>query len=430
MRRRPRPVLIECMTWRMRGHEEAARNDYVPAEQLAYWAARDPLRSFAARLMVRGVVSREEAAALTAEIEQELDAAVERAFSEEPIKADTAAELRDVYAPHAFEAIPPGAANKKKKFIHAISDGLRIALQSFDELVLIGNDIAEYGGAFKATDGLVHEFGKARIRNAPLCESAMVGAGAGLAICGMKSVVEIQFSDFVSCAFTQVVDNLAKLHYRWGAAADVVLRLPVGGELRAGPFHSQSCEAWFMHVPGLKIVYPSSPYDAKGLLLAAIEDPNPVLFFEHKKLYHAIEEAVPDGYYNVEIGKARLLQEGDEVSIITYGLGVHWALEIMCNNDVAGDLLDLRSLQPLDYAAIRRSVRKTGRVIILHEATLTAGVGAEVAACIARDCFDYLDAPVVRCASLDTPIPYAAALEDNFLPRRRFEQQLIELLLY
>ena len=432
LRARPRPVLIECITFRMRPHEEASRNEYVPAAQLEYWRGRDPVRSFEQALIERGVVTPAAAAALRSELQLEIESAIEKAFAEPArILPDAAIELRDVYAAHGSEPIEPaGGAHSRKKFIHAISEGLRQAMQSFDNLVLIGNDIAEYGGAFRATEGLLREFGKDRVRNAPLCESAMVGAGLGLAISGMKSVVEIQYSDFVSCAFTQVVNNLAKTHYRWGQAADVVLRLPVGGELRAGPFHSQSCEAWFMHTPGLKIVYPSSPYDAKGLLLAAIEDPNPVLFFEHKKLYHSLEEPVPDEYYNVEIGKARLVLQGSDVSVITYGLGVQWALEAMRNNDIDGDLLDLRSLQPLDYEAIRRTVNKTGRVIILHEATLTAGAGAEVAACIARDCFDRLDAPIVRSASLDTPIPYAAELEDNFLAHKRFEQQLIDLLLY
>jgi 2-oxoisovalerate dehydrogenase E1 component len=292
----------------------------------------------------------------------------------------------------------------------------------------MGQDIAEYGGAFKVTEGMVEEFGKERIRNTPICESAIVGAGLGLSIAGMKSVVEMQFADFVTCGFNQIVNNLAKSHWRWGQNADVVVRMPTGAGAAAGPFHSQSNEAWFFHTPGLKIVYPAFPGDAKGLLNAAIEDPNPVLFFEHKYLYRSIKEEVSDEYYTLEIGKARTVKAGSNISVITYGLGVHWALEAAEKHpELDLDVIDLRSLAPLDTQAIYESVAKTGKVIVLHEDSLTGGIGGEIASLINENCFSKLDAPVKRIGSLDTPIPFAADLEQNFLPKQRFVDALIAL---
>ncbi|MCX6291168.1 MAG: alpha-ketoacid dehydrogenase subunit beta, partial [Bacteroidetes bacterium] len=313
----------------------------------------------------------------------------------------------------------------------AITDGMRQAMQRHDNLVIMGQDIAEYGGVFKATLGFVEEFGKPRVRNTPICESAIIGAGFGLSINGMKAIVEMQFADFVTCGFNQIVNNLAKTHYRWGQNADVVVRMPTGAGVNAGPFHSQSNEAWFVHTPGLKVVYPAFPDDAKGLLIAAIEDPNPVMFFEHKALYRNVTGEVPDDYYTIEIGKAKILREGNDVTIVSYGLGVHWALEVLDKNPhVKADLIDLRTLLPWDKECIETSVKKTGRVIILHEDTLTGGIGGEISAHLSEHCFDSLDAPVMRCASLDTPVPMNPELENNFLAKSRFEKQLLQLVAY
>ena len=293
-------------------------------------------------------------------------------------------------------------------------------MQAHGNLVLMGQDIAEYGGAFKITEGFLADFGKDRVRNTPLCESAIVGTALGLSLEGYKSMMEMQFADFVTAGFNQIVNNLAKIHYRWGQQADVVIRMPTGGGVGAGPFHSQSNEAWFVHTPGLKVVYPSTPEDAKGLLIAAFNDPNPVMYFEHKALYRAVSGNVPQGYYETPIGVARQVQEGKDISIITYGAGVHWAQAFTAGRpDLSIDILDLRSLLPLDYEAIRASVKRTGKVLILHEDTLIGGIGGEVSAWISEHCFELLDAPVMRCASLDTPVPFAIPLENQFLAKSR-----------
>ena len=431
MRKSPAPVIIECMTFRMRGHEEASGVKYVPPKLIADWAKKDPVARFEKLLMKKKVLSESVRSKTKAQLSEEISAAVESALAAPPIIPELASEMRDVYAPFAFKASPAKSGSKKMRLVDAISDGLREAMRRMPELVLMGQDIAEYGGVFKVTEGFVEEFGRARVRNTPICESAIVGAALGLSIAGMKSVVEMQFADFVSCAHTQVVNNLAKLNYRWGANADVVVRLPTGAGVRAGPFHSQSDEAWFFHVPGLKIVYPAFADDAKKLLIASIEDPNPVLFFEHKALYRRIEGEVSLGYVSDEIGKARLLRSGEHCSIVTYGAGVHWALEALdASPDVSADLIDLRTLAPLDWETIYSSVKKTGRVIVLHEDTLTGGIGAEIAARISTELFQYLDAPVLRSASLDTPVPFAAELEDQFLPKSRFETDLRKLIEY
>ncbi|HET7897118.1 MAG TPA: alpha-ketoacid dehydrogenase subunit beta, partial [Flavisolibacter sp.] len=295
----------------------------------------------------------------------------------------------------------------------------------------MGQDIAEYGGAFKITEGFVEKFGKKRVRNTPLCESAIVGAALGLSLEGFKSMMEMQFADFVTVGFNQIVNNLAKIYYRWGQNADVVIRMPTGAGVGAGPFHSQSNEAWFVHTPGLKVVYPSSPFDAKGLLIAAINDPNPVLYFEHKALYRSVSGPVPEAYYEVEIGKAKHVQSGEDISIITYGAGVHWAVDYAAKHrDISFDILDLRTLLPLDYEAIDAAVKRTGKVLLLHEDTLTCGIGGEIAAWIAEHCFEYLDAPVMRCASLDTPVPFNLELENTFLAKSRLEEVIQKLLQY
>ena len=351
-----------------------------------------------------------------------------------PIVVNTEAELSDVYARHVQQNILDEkitGPSTNKRFIEALKDGLQQSIQTHTKLVMMGQDIAEYGGAFKVTDGFVSEFGKERIRNTPICESAIVGAALGLSLEGYKSVVEMQFADFVSAGFNQIVNNLAKIHYRWGQQADVVIRMPTGGGMGAGPFHSQSNEAWFTHTPGLKVVYPSTPVDAKGLLIAAINDPNPVMFFEHKGLYRSLHSQVPDDMFEIEIGKARIVQTGEDISIITYGLGVIWAADFAAEHpEISIDILDLRSLQPLDYAAIKASVERTNKVVVLHEDTLTGGIGGDIAAWISEHCFNYLDAPVKRCGSLDTPVPFNKELENNFMAKARLNNVVNELLRY
>lgn len=430
IRENPRPVLIECRTFRMRGHEEASGTKYVPKELMDTWAKKDPLENFERYLLSEEVIDPDYIAALRKNIKVEIDEALEIAFREIHPVADVEIELGDVYAPFNQQVVSPESDRKsEKRFIDAISDGMRQCMERFDNLVLMGQDIAEYGGVFKITEGFVKHFGKHRVRNTPLCESAIVGAALGLSIREMKSMVEMQFADFVTEGFNQIINNLAKSHWRWGQNADVVIRMPTGAGTAAGPFHSQSNEAWFFHTPGLRIVYPSNPYDAKGLLCAAFEDPNPYMYFEHKFLYRSISETIPDDYYTVEIGKAKLVKEGDQLSIVTYGMGVHWALEILSEmGDVRADVLDLRTLLPWDEEAVATSVKKTGRVLILHEDTLTGGIGAEISAWINEHCFNFLDAPVKRVASLDMPIPFAPTLEQAFLPKGRLRSAIEDLI--
>lgn len=435
--REQKPYLVECLTFRMRGHEEASGTKYVPQELMQQWAVKDPVLNYEQYLVQEGVLTAEQVLQLQQECRQHIDAELQLAAQKStPTVADTAAELRDVYAPPPLNSLPTlrdAALNgsQEKRMIDAISEGLRQSMQHHDNLVLMGQDIAGYGGAFKITEGMLATFGKDRVRNTPLCESAIIGAALGLSLEGFKSMVEMQFADFVSVGFNQIINNLAKIHYRWGQPADVVIRMPTGAGVGAGPFHSQSNEAWFAHTPGLKVVYPSNPADAKGLLIAAINDPNPVLYFEHKALYRAISGQVPAGYYATEIGRANLVQQGTGISIITYGAGVHWALEYATQHpQTSFDILDLRSLLPLDYEAIRSSVRRTGKVLVLHEDSLTGGIGAEISAWIAEHCFSLLDAPVMRCASLDTPIPFNTTLEKNYLAQGRLHQYMEVLLKY
>ena len=429
--KQPRPWLLECNTFRMRGHEEASGTKYVPQELFDLWAQKDPLNTYEAWLIEQQVLSTEDIAQIRSEIKTYIEQGVQATFAEPELMPDTREELNDVYAPFNFSPTAAAEQTKNMRLVDAISDGLALAMEQHTNLVLMGQDIAEYGGVFKITEGFVERFGKHRVRNTPLCESAIVGAALGLSIKGMKAMMEMQFADFVTEGFNQIVNNLAKIHYRWGQNADVVIRMPTGAGVAAGPFHSQSNESWFTHTPGLKVVYPAFPADAKGLLLTAFEDPNPVLFFEHKALYRSISAEVPEGYYTLPFGKANLLRQGDAVSIITYGFGVHWALELLNKHtDISADLIDLRTLVPLDEETVFNSVKKTGRAIILHEDCLTGGFGAELSARITENCFEYLDAPVIRSASLDTPVPFASELEWNFLPKDRFEKQLRDLMAY
>lgn len=428
IRMNPRPVLLECLTFRMRGHEEASGTKYVPQHLFEEWGKKDPVVNFENYLLNENVLNAETIHLIREEIKNEIEQGLEITFAEEDVKPDTSKETREIYFPFEFTEQKPSGAEKEMRFLDAITDAMRLGLKKYPNMVIMGQDIAEYGGVFKATQGFVEEFGKDRIRNTPLCESAIIGAGLGLSINGYKSIVEMQFADFVTCGFNQIINNLAKTHYRWGQNADVIVRMPTGAGVGAGPFHSQSNEAWFFHTPGLKIAYPAFPVDAKGLMLTSIEDPNPVMYFEHKALYRSITGMVPEGYYTVPFGKANLVKQGEDISIITYGFGVHWALEALTKHPhISADLIDLRTLLPWDEEAVIQSVKKTGKAIILHEDTLTGGIGAEIAARIAEKCFMHLDAPVVRSASLDTPIPMSSALEWNFLPKERFEKQLLEL---
>jgi 2-oxoisovalerate dehydrogenase E1 component len=447
-----KPYLIECMTFRMRGHEEASGVKYVPKELFEQWIEKDPIRNYEHFLVEENILTNLTVADIRNEMKQQIEDEIKNSPLNPPLAPKgerdfsnsnniTEGQLEDVYASpykglisqpkQTFSNHPSGVRGDALRFIDAIKEGLHQSMEAHPHLILMGQDIAEYGGAFKITEGFIEEFGKERVRNTPLCESAVVGAALGLSLEGFKSVMEMQFADFVAVGFNQIVNNLAKIHYRWGQNADVVIRMPTGAGVGAGPFHSQSNEAWFVHTPGLKVVYPSSPEDAKGLMIAAINDPNPVLFFEHKHLYRSITGDVPQNYFEVEIGKARKVRTGHDVSIITYGMGVIWATEYSdAHPEMSIDILDLRTLLPLDYKAIRNSVNGTGKVLVLHEDTLTGGIGGEVAAWIAQNCFEYLDSPVMRCASLDTPIPFNTELEKYFLAKSRLDEMVQKLLNY
>ena len=428
MRNSPRPILLECMTFRMRGHEEASGTKYVPQELFEEWGKKDPISNYETYLMSEGILNETLKTQIYDELKHGMDDDLAAVFAEPEIVADIEEELNDVYAPYTQEIIAPATNNTStRRLVDAISDGLKQSMERHSNTVLMGQDVAEYGGVFKISDQFYKLFGKARVRNTPITESSILGAGYGLAIKKYKAIVEMQFADFVTCGFNQIVNNLAKSHYRWAQAADVVVRMPTGAGVGAGPFHSQSTEAWFFHVAGLKIIYPSNPYDAKGLLCAAINDPNPVLFFEHKNLYRSIEGEVPNDYYTLEIGKAKTVQEGEELTIVTYGWGVQWALEACKNLNIQAEIVDLRTLLPWDKEAVKTAVEKTGKVMVLHEDTLTGGIGAEIAAWISEHCFTALDAPVKRIGSLDTPVPLAKDLEDKFLGREQLERGLKEL---
>ena len=431
VRENPRPVLLEFKTFRVRGHEEASGTKYVPNELLQSWDLKDPLLNYAAYLKTQGILTEEIEVASKASIMKEIQDGLDIAFAEPTIESTTTNELNDVFHQFEYKEIKENNESNNLRLVDAISESLRQSMQRHDNLVLMGQDIADYGGVFKITDGFLEEFGKDRVRNTPICESAIVSAAMGLSINGYKSMMEMQFSDFVTSGFNPIVNLLAKSNYRWNQKADVVIRMPCGAGVGAGPFHSQTNEAWFTHTPGLKVVYPAFPYDAKGLLATSIEDPNPVLFFEHKALYRSIRQDVPTNYYTLPLGKASLINEGNDVSVITYGAGVHWALDTLKElKHISVDLIDLRSLAPLDTDAIYNSVNKTGKVMILQEDSMFGGIASDIAAMIMENCFEKLDAPVKRLASLDTPIPFAANLEADYLPKNKFKNDLLELLAY
>ncbi len=431
VRQHPRPILLEFMTFRMRGHEEASGTKYIPDHLFETWQLKDPIDNFERYLLNKGILK----AALISEIKDkfnyEIQLHLDKAFKEPAIEFDEIQLLKDVYAPQNFKIKKALGKTTTIRFIDAISQGLEQAMETFEDLVIMGQDIAAYGGAFKITEGFLEKFGAERVRNTPICESGIVEAAMGLSIAGMKAVVEMQFADFVSTGFNPIVNYLAKSHFRWGEKADVVIRMPCGAGVGAGPFHSQTNEAWFTKTPGLKVVYPAFPRDAKGLLLSAIEDPNPVMFFEHKALYRSLSQEVPDSYYTLPIGKASLVKEGKDVTVVSYGAGVHWAIETLDKHpQISADLIDLRSLQPLDMETIIESVKKTSKLIILQEDSLFGGIASDIAASIQEHLFEYLDAPIKRVASLETPIPFAKNLENGYLSKNKFEKVLLELYMY
>ncbi|QXP79369.1 MULTISPECIES: thiamine pyrophosphate-dependent enzyme [Winogradskyella] len=431
IRKHPRPILIEFKTFRRRGHEEASGTKYVPKELIEEWEAKDPIENFRSFLFSKKILNPEIEETYSSEIKSEIEKALASASIEPDIIANADTELNDVYKFFNYKEYLPNKLTKELRFVDAISEGLKQSMEKHKDLVIMGQDIAEYGGVFKITEGFVEAFGKERVRNTPICESAIVETAMGLSISGIKSVVEMQFADFATSGFNPIVNYLAKSHYRWGQQADVVIRMPCGGGVAAGPFHSQTNEAWFTKTPGLKVVYPAFPYDAKGLLATAINDPNPVLFFEHKALYRSIRQEVPTDYFTLPFGQAAFLKEGKSVTIITYGAGVHWALETLENNpSISADLIDLRTLQPLDKESIINSVQKTGRAIILQEDSLFGGIASDISALLMESCFEYLDAPVKRVASMETPIPFIGQLENQYLAKGKFEEVLKELLIY
>jgi 2-oxoisovalerate dehydrogenase E1 component len=431
LRKKPRPVLVECMTFRMRGHEEASGTKYVPKHLFEEWAKKDPIARYERLLVRTKKLSRKEMKSIRSELMLEIESEIERAFTEPDPSPSVYEELSDVYAPYSFATAPSDSSSTTMRYVDAIADALRHGMQLHKDLILMGQDVAEYGGVFKITEGFVKEFGRERVRNTPLCESAILGSALGLSIAGRRSVVEMQFADFVSSGFTQVVNNLAKTHYRWGQSVNVVVRMPTGAGTGAGPFHSQSNEAWFTHTPGLKVAYPATPADAKGLLLTALEDPNPVMFFEHKGLYRSVSGEVPSGVYKVPFGSGRIHRHGEQAVIITYGAGVHWADNVLAEHpEWSVAIVDLRTLVPLDYALIESEVQRCNRVIVYHEDTLFGGIGGEIAAHISESLFEHLDAPVARVASLDTPVPFGAGLEAQFLPKARLVEAIEKTLRY
>lgn len=431
IRENPRPIILEFMTFRMRGHEEASGTKYYPEGLIESWEDKDPVDNYEAFLLSSGVITPEFAEKTRAEIKEHINNELKEALALPAIEVSTEREINDLFEPFSTPATPPSGSTSEKRFIDAISDGLRQSMEKHDNLVLMGQDIGAYGGVFKVTEGFIDQFGKERVRNTPLCESAIIGSALGLSMKGWKGMVEMQFADFVTCGFNQIINNLAKLHYRWEEKADVVVRMPTGAGVAAGPFHSQSNEAWFFHTPGLRIAYPAFPADAKGLLTRSFEDPNPVLFFEHKAIYRSVAQQVPDAYYSIPFGQANVVVKGEQLTVVTYGMGVHWAMAFAEQHPGQSiEVIDLRTLAPLDTDTIYTSVKKTGRALVLHEDCLTGGIGGELSALITENCWQWLDAPVLRCASLDTPVPFAVGLENNFLASNRLSATIAELLAY
>ena len=430
IQKKPQPVLVELMTFRIRGHEEASGTKYVPKEMIEYWKKRDPILNYESFLLESDILNKKEIKKLKKQFSSVIEDDIKKANLQSKIAPSVQKELNDVLHPYDNNSIKKIEKSTEMRFVDSISNALKLSMEKYDELIIMGQDIAEYGGVFKVTDGFLKIFGKDRVRNTPICESSIIETAMGLSICGRKSIVELQFSDFISSGFNPVVNYLAKTYYRWKQKADVVLRMPCGAGVGAGPFHSQTNEAWFTKTPGLIVVYPSFPFDAKGLLISSIENPNPVLFFEHKALYRTIREEIPENYYNIPIGKGKLRKIGKKISVITYGLGVHEALKIIDKHNIDADLIDLLTLSPIDEKIIINSVNKTGKAIVLQEDSIFGGIASEISSIIMENCFENLDAPVFRVGSLNTPIPFEEGLEKQYLPFDRFETKIIELLNY
>jgi len=426
------PVIIEAITFRMRGHEEASGTDYIPKKIFDKWLKKDPIENYKKYLKSKKILTDTIQKKIDKKICKTIDSSFEFSLNAKKPKSTFSIEINDVYKKHTFNLKSPKDKGLEMRYVDSISNSLRDIMLNNDKIIIMGQDISEYGGVFKITKGFLEKFGSDRVRNTPIIESGVLGASVGLALDGFVPIIEMQFADFVSCGFNQIVNNIAKTHYRWNESLNITIRMPYGGGMSAGPFHSQSPESWFFHTPGLKIVAPSSPFDAKGLLNASIEDPNPVLYFEHKYMYRNIKGLVPNDYYNIKIGKADIKKTGTDVSIITYGMGVHWALDIankLENDNISIEVIDLRSLIPWDKNLVEESISKTNRVLILHEANLTGGIGAEISAHISEKCFKYLDAPVMRLGAIDTPIPFASDIEKEiYLPINKIEQKINELL--
>ena len=431
-RREQKPFLLECLTFRMRGHEEASGVKYIPKEISEQWKSKDPITNFEDFLIKEQILDQEKINSIRLEFSREIDHHWKRVEQEESVSFNREKELKDVFHPFNLKDTQPKSKDQERiRFVDAISNGLRQSLQKHERLIVMGQDIAEYGGVFKVTEGFANEFGKERIRNTPLCESAVLNAAVGLSIGGYKSIVEMQFADFVSMGITAIANSMAKSHYRWGQPIDTVIRMPCGGGVGAGPFHSQTNEAWFTHTPGLKVAYPAFPSDAKGLLTAAIEDPNPILFFEHKGLYRSVYGDVYKDYYTLPFGKANVLKQGQNITVITYGAAVHWSLEVLKQMDAhVVELIDLRTLVPLDLETLFDSVKKTGKVLVVQEDVEFGSIGSDISALISEHCFEYLDGPVRRLSSLPTPVPFSKNLEEKYLPKGQIKHAITHLLNY
>ena len=432
IRKDSKPILIEFKTFRMKGHEEASGQEYIENSLIEHWAKKDPIKNYEEFLLKEKIISKDSIKKTKSKISKEIDANWKDANSLPEVKFNQQKELLDVFKDYKATRVDNNSNSSENiRFVDSIKNGIDEAMEEHDNLVIMGQDIAEYGGVFKITEGLIDKYGKNRVFNTPLCESSILSTSYGMSIGGFKTIVEMQFSDFISSGFTAIVNLIAKSNYRWSQNVDIVVRMPCGGGVGAGPFHSQTNEVWFSKVPGLKIVYPAFPSDAKGLLHSSIDDPNPVLFFEHKNLYRTIREDVKNDRYTLELGKGKIRQVGDNLTVVTYGMGVHWILDLLADyNKVQIEVIDLNSLVPWDKELVFNSVKKTGKVLLLQEDNQFSGFMGEISSCISEEIFEYLDAPIVRVGSLDTPIPFAKELEKGYMAKNRLKERLDYLLNY
>ena len=432
IRNDPKPILLEFKTFRIKGHEEASGQEYIENSLIDQWAKKDPIKNYEKFLLKEKIISNDSIKKTRNKIAKEIDINWKDANSLPEVNFNQQKELLDVFKDNKATIIDNNTNSSENiRFVDSIKNGIDEAMEEHDNLVIMGQDIAEYGGVFKITEGLIDKYGKNRVFNTPLCESSILSASYGMSIGGFKTIVEMQFSDFISSGFTSIVNLIAKSNYRWSQNSDIVVRMPCGGGVGAGPFHSQTNEVWFTKVPGLKIVYPAFPSDAKGLLHSSIDDPNPVLFFEHKNLYRTIREDVKKDRYTLELGKGKIRQVGDNLTVVTYGMGVHWILDLLKDyNKAQIEVIDLNSLVPWDKDLVFNSVKKTGKVLLLQEDSQFSGFMGEISRCISEEIFEYLDAPIVRVGSLDTTIPFAKDLEKGYMAQSRLKERLDYLLNY